>query len=120
MKEALISINKYDKPKVLKNEDSTCMLLLRLLLLNPGSIQSHPNMGVGIISKWRYSDIDRIAELELEIEKQISTYLPMLMISKVEVTPNENKDGEIIISISANNITYSFEANNEEVRLADL
>lgn len=120
MKEALLSINKYDKPKILKNEDSICMLLLRLLLLTPGSMQSHPTMGVGIVSKWRYSDTDTLSELELEIEKQISTYLPILTTTKVEVLPNKNKNGEIIVNISANNVTYSFETDNEELRLADL
>lgn len=120
MKEALMSINKYNKPKILKDEDSTCLLLLRLLLLTPGSIQSHPKMGVGIISKWRYSDMEQLSELEVEIERQISTYLPMLLSSKVEIFPNKEKEGEIIINISTNNVVYSFESDNNELRLVDL
>ena len=120
MQEALLSINKYDRPKVLKNEDATYMLLMRILLLNPGSIQSHPEMGVGIISKWRYSDMDELAELELEIEKQISNYLPKLNASNIEVSQSTENNSEIIIKITVDNVVYAFETNNTELRLADL
>lgn len=120
MKEALLSINKYDRPTVLKNENATYTLLMRILLLTPGSIQSHPEMGVGIISRWRYSDMSELAQLELEIERQVSTYLPKLNASNVEVSQSKENNGEIIIKITVDNVVYAFETNNTELRLADL
>lgn len=120
MQEALLSVNKYDRPKVLKNENATSMLLLRLLLLTPGTIQSRPNMGVGIISRWRYTDMENIKDLESEIERQISKYLPNLIASKVTVNPSENRKGEILIDITINNVIYSFETDNTELKLTDL
>lgn len=120
IQEPLMSINKYDKPKILKNEDATYMVLMRLLLLDPGSIQSHPRMGVGIVTKWRYSDMETLKDIELEIEKQISTFLPHLIASKVEVLPNPQRNGEILIKITINNVVYAFETDNTELKLTDL
>lgn len=120
MQEPLMSVNKYDKPTILKNEDATYMVLMRLLLLDPGSIQSHPKMGVGIVTKWRYSDMETLKDIELEIENQISKYLPHLIASKIEVLPNPERKGEILIKISINNVVYAFETDNTELKLTDL
>ena len=53
--EPLMSINKFNKPKVLQEPDSGVIRIVRLILLEPGTIQTHPDMGVGIVSKFRYS-----------------------------------------------------------------
>lgn len=120
MQEPLMSVNKYDRPTILKNEDATYMLLMRLLLLDPGSIQSRPRMGVGIVTKWRYSDMETLKDIELEIEKQIRTYLPHLIASKIEILPNPERKGEILIKITINNVVYAFETDNTELKLTDL
>lgn len=120
MMEPLISVNKYDRPKLLKNEDATHLLLMRLLLLNPGTIQSHPNMGVGIISKWRYTDMENLRDLELEIERQVAKYLPNLIASRIEVTENPNINGEILVKITIDNVVYAFETVETQLRLYDL
>jgi hypothetical protein len=50
------SVDEFNNPKVYKNAEAVSTLLVRLLLLEPGTIQSHPNAGVGLISRYRYSD----------------------------------------------------------------
>lgn len=120
MNEYLLSTNKYNRPTVLKDRDTVNMLLLRLLMLTPGSMPLHPKMGVGVVSKWRYSDMDNISELETEIENQISTYLPMLLPVQVTVTENEDVDKEIIIDINVDNIVYSYTTNSGGISLSDL
>lgn len=120
MNEYLLSTNKYNKPTILKDHDTVNTLLIRLLLLNPGSMPLHPNMGVGLVSKWRYSDMSKIPELESEIEKQISTYLPMLLPARVEISENQEVDKEIIINITVDNVVYSYATDNGIIKLSNL
>lgn len=105
VKEYLLSTNKFEKPKEFKNNDAVCLYLMRLLLLDPGSIQSKPNMGVGLVTKWRYSEEDQMQSLSLEIQKQISDYLPQFQFSNV-ITRLENKS--IVVEIDLNDVRYSF------------
>ena len=49
---------------------------MHLLLLEPGTIQSHPDMGVGIVSKYRYMHEDSLPDLLADFRKQINTYIP--------------------------------------------
>lgn len=120
MIEYLLSVDKFEKPKTLKEQDATFMLLYRLLLLTPGSIQTHPTMGVGIISKWRYMDMSKISELETEISKQISQFLPQFQGAKVEIEPSDEEDKAINIKISVNNTLYVFKADDKVLTIKDL
>lgn len=120
MNEYLLSTNKYNRPTILNENDTANLLLLRLLLLTPGSMPLHPKMGVGLASKWRYSDMTRIDELAEEVEDQISTYLPMLSPARVEIKENQEVDNEIIIDITIDNIVYSYQTDNGTIKLADL
>lgn len=97
------------------------MLLIRLLLLTPGTIQSHPNMGVGIVTKWRYCDVDRLGELQTEITEQISTYLPNLRLSEVNLKMKQNSK-DLIVEIKVNGILYSYETDNDNntIKLLEL
>lgn len=97
------------------------MLLIRLMLLTPGTIQSHPNMGVGIATKWRYCDVDRLNDLQTEITNQISTYLPKLRLSSVNLKVKKNSK-DLIIEIRADGVLYSYETDNENstIRLLEL
>ena len=120
MNEYLLSTNKYNRPTVLKDKDTVNLLLIRLLLLTPGSMPLHPNMGVGLVSKWRYSDMSRIDELQAEVENQISTYLPMLLPARVEIKENQEVDNEIIIDITVDNVVYSYTTDNGTIKLSEL
>lgn len=51
-------------------------VLVHLLLLEPGTIQSHPEMGVGLVSKYRYSMEHEIDKLRDDFRTQIQKYLP--------------------------------------------
>ena len=55
MKEYSISINEFNKPKEYDGINSLYITLIRLILLEPGTYQTNPNMGVGIVSRFRYS-----------------------------------------------------------------
>lgn len=121
IKEYLFSIDNFNKPKELNDNDAVYMLLVRLMLLTPGTIQTHPDMGVGIVTKWRYCDIDQLGDLQLEITRQISTYLPTVKLVDVNVKAKPASK-ELIIEIKANGVLYSLETDNENntLRLANL
>lgn len=116
-----MSIDNFDKPKELENENAIYMLLIRLMLLTPGTIQTHPNMGVGIVTKWRYCDVDKLGDLKTEITNQISTYLPKLRLSEVNLKVKENSK-DLIIEIKVDGVLYSYETDTENntMRLLEL
>lgn len=47
-----------------------------MLLLEPGTFQSHPEMGVGLVSKYRYTMEDKLNTLRDDFRSQIEKYLP--------------------------------------------
>ena len=117
--EHLLSINKFEKPTVAQDNDAVSILITRLILLEPGTIQSHPEMGVGLVSRYRYSEIRNIESLRRDIADQIAKYLPTLSGTDVEVTAN---DKSITISVTADNVMYSynFDAATSTLTLKDL
>ena len=110
MKEYLLSVDKYNNPAVKTDKECIFYLLIRLILLNPGTIESHPDMGVGLIKNWRYSDMSQLPQLESEIQTQIETYLPVLQVVSVKV--EQISHVEIAIYIKISNIIYSFKTDN--------
>ena len=83
--EHLLSINEFVQPKVLKGEEAAYTDIIRLFLLDPGTNQTHPKMGVGIRSRYRFSDTSDINKLKSEVQNQIKTYLPNLLVTDVQV-----------------------------------
>ena len=75
-------------------------------------------MGVGIFSKWKFSDMDNMISLKNEIENQIAIYLPHLQLSTIDIVKKESK--ELLITIQVQNMAYSFETFQGELRLVDL
>ena len=54
MKEHLMSINNTQTPKVLDGSMAEKMCIMRLILMEPGLYETHPKMGVGLVSKYRF------------------------------------------------------------------
>ena len=44
------SVDDFENPKTYKDAEAIATLLVRLLILEPGTFQSHPDMGVGLYS----------------------------------------------------------------------
>ena len=82
--EYTFSIDDFGDPKVLKNGHAIATLLTRLLLLDPGTFQSHPKMGVGLVSKYRYSLENQLNILRDDFRSQIEKYLPQYQGVQVE------------------------------------
>lgn len=96
MKEQLLSIDKFNNPKIIESIETDYTMVVRLIMLEPGTIKSHPDMGVGLVSNWRFCFEDQIPELKEEIELQISKYLPQLLTQEVQLG---YRDGVLVIGI---------------------
>ncbi len=97
--EPLLSVNRFSKPIVLSGTDAMIVRIIRLILMEPGTIQTHPDMGVGIVSRFRYSTALDQSELENAIMSQVTKYLPMYSFTKVAIEI-DNKSKSIRIYLT--------------------
>lgn len=101
--EASMSVDDFESPKMFKDAEATAVLLTRLILLEPGTIQSHPDAGVGIMSRFRFSTENSASELKSRIQDQIETYLPKFRGAKIDV---KEKDGQFNITAEIDDTLY--------------
>lgn len=93
----VLSLNEFNMPKVFDESDSAYVHIIYLLLLEPGTFQSHPNMGVGLRSRYRYNNNENfLLDLKNSITDQISTYLPELTFVDISLTVSNTILGIII------------------------
>lgn len=118
--EYTLSIDDFNKPEKLQKVDAICLMIMRLILLSPGSIQSHPEMGVGLITKYRFMYDTELSNLKNEITKQISKYLPDLNLVGVELTLNPKDIKELIIEITISSTIYVLETVGDTIKLSEL
>lgn len=105
--EMLLSVDEFNKPKVLKGKDAIGTLLVRLIQLEPGTFASRPKMGVGLLSNYRYCDEGKALELQDHIRDQIKTYLPEYQ--GVQVATKLNPAGSLLIDITIDKTLYRYE-----------
>ncbi len=104
LKEYLLSLNEFVQPKVLKGTSAAFADILRLFLLEPGTNQTHPEMGIGIRSRYRFSDTSEISTLRQEVKNQMETYLPTLLVMDVQI---ETYGNTLAIIISSQNEVFA-------------
>lgn len=110
-REYLFTANEFKKPVVLKNDRAIAMLIMRLLLLDPGSDPLHPDMGVGIRA-YRYA-MGKEEELKARIEDQMKTYLPCFPAGNVEFKITDDK--LLNIEITVDDTVYIYDSANAPV-----
>ena len=97
MQAHLLSLNNFGMPKVFSGTDAMYTKIVYLILLEKGKFQSHPNMGVGLRSRYRYNNNEGfLRSLQNDITNQISTYLPKLSMIDVSVNIKEHTLGIVI------------------------
>jgi len=105
-REYLLSVNIYNEPAKADQQSAIALLLIRLILLEPGSDPLHPLMGVGI-RKYRYA-LNQLEELQKRIEDQIATYLPEYQNATVALIRTPDKLCNIEITID--DVTYVYDS----------
>ena len=123
MKEYLLTTNVYLKPDVATGSDAYALLLLRLLLLQPGVNPLHPDMGVGLGPRYRFISENDIPMLRSRIKDQIHTYLPpeFSSVTTVKISLKENTK-YLLITITAKDteFVYDTEESSTPIELSDL
>lgn len=115
MKEYLLSTNVYLEPEIAKDADAYAILLVRLLLLEPGTNPLHPDMGVGIGPKYRFILDSDIPLLQSRIQSQISTYMPEKFKEAAIVTITLNAESKYLsIIIEAYGVRYVYDTENSD------
>ena len=71
-REYLLGTDDFKQPKVVYGKKAVGILVCRLLLLEPGTNPMRPEMGVGLVSKYRYMFPDRLSELKTDIADQLN------------------------------------------------
>ena len=117
-REYLMSVNKINEPVVETEQRAIALLLLRLILLEPGSDPLHPDMGVGI-TKYRFS-VDTLEELRSRIDDQISTYLPDFLATEINIVINSDRTCNVEITIDDTIYTYDSKNAPVPITLTDM
>ena len=110
-----MSVNSFNEPTTYKGRDEIALSLLRLLLLEPGTNNARPEMGVGIVSKYRFSIDDDLEALKNDIRNQISTYLPQYTLQNIAL---QLRQKVLHITIQVNDDYYGYNLDGETRILA--
>lgn len=117
MQAHLLSLNDFRMPLVYtKNAQASFIHLVYLILLDKGKFPTHPDMGVGVRSRYRFKhDEGTLNELRQDIADQIATYLPDL--SGVEVSVNISKTHILGIVVRATEgiFTLAYDTETDKV-----
>lgn len=116
MNEYLLDVDKRQQPKVFTKYEGDRINVFRLIMLEPGTFPTHPTLGVGLVSRWRFRDVDTIkSSLASTIEAQLKDFMPQLIDPQVTVTiVNSNNKNIINISVRVNGeLTYTFKVDEE-------
>lgn len=118
MEAHVLSLNDFNMPKVFNASDSAYVHIIQLMLLEPGKYQSHPKMGVGIRSRYRYNNEDNfLIDLKNDITNQIMAYLPELIDVSVTLTHNDHVLG-IIIDTTTGAYVVAYNSINDTMEAA--
>lgn len=111
-KEYFISLDKFNRPAEVTGEKAEAILLARLILMNPGSNPLHPDMGIGIKQRYRFS-MDKLPDLQREISEQINKYLPDFsndLSTNIILTPDKILNIEIMTATTVYTLTMDTES----------
>lgn len=112
IREYHLSVNEFNQPKKSEKNDAIGVLLIRLILMEPGTNPNRPGMGLGIASRFRYGLETNIPDIVDELKYQINTYLPEFKDVSVDIKMGDNK--ELIFDIGIENEFYKYSTSQQE------
>ena len=111
-REYLIGTDDFNNPKVIYGKKAIGVIVCRLLLLEPGTDPMRPEMGVGIVSKYRYMFPDNLNELKRDIAYQLNKYL--FPYQRVAITMWVETDKTLRMDIVIDDNTYKYVIEEQE------
>ena len=106
LREYLLDIDSFDRPKIIGDQEALATLITRLLLLEPGTNPLFPEMGVGLVSRYRFLYPGDDSQLKQDIKDQINQYLPEAEMQEVDLIYNDDKTVNIEIGIDDMRFIY--------------
>ena len=113
--EFAFSVDDFKNPKSFKNPEAVSTLLIRLLLLEPGTLQSHPEAGLGLYSRYSYSTEGTALKLQGEYQSQIERFLPQFQGARVTVK-EKNKTFRISVEIDNTMYAISYDIDTKDIK----
>lgn len=114
MESHLLSLNEFNRPRVLDAGDAAYMHLIHLILCTPGRYPSHPTMGVGLRERYRdNNDENFMLQLRQDIKEQIAEFLPELTEVEVSLTMKKNHTLAIVINTANGAYAMAYDTNKE-------
>lgn len=111
-REYLVGTDDFNNPKVVYGKKAIGVIVCRLLLLEPGTDPMRPEMGVGIVSKYRYMFPDNLNELKRDIAYQLNKYL--FPYQRVAITMWVETDKTLRMDIVIDDNTYKYVIEEQE------
>lgn len=100
-----ISTSEFNRPEVIRGPKGQAFYVMQLLLMEKGTNPLKPEMGVGLISNYRFTNINKNA-LENDLKDQVNTYLPEVNFSGLDLIIDADNTAHIRIRID--NTVYDF------------
>lgn len=113
VKEYALSLDSFLNPTVYKGKDALEILLIRLILLEPGTFETHPNMGIGLVSRYRYAPQSALTQLDREIEEQAKAYIPNIMGISAQTSIGSSGNLRIVIKANDEIFALTYDPNNQ-------
>lgn len=111
----LLALNEFNKPRVIQAADAGYMHIIYIMLLNPGTFQSHPEMGVGIRERYRdNNDIDMLTKLRQDLKRNVERYLPELTLLEVSLSVRNEVLG-IVINTTEGAYVLAYNSTTEQI-----
>lgn len=115
IKEYLLGLDDLQRPKVIDMSiiapgvyNSAVILIARLLLLKKGTYPDHPDLGIDLRARYKFTFESELITLQEEIQLQINKYLPELNYAQVRVLFEKYNDKPcVIISVNINQVVYN-------------
>ena len=111
-REYLLGTDDFKQPKVVYGKKAVGILVCRLLLLEPGTNPMRPEMGVGLVSKYRYMFPDRLSDLKKDITDQLNRFL--FPYQRVGIVMSVESDKTLKMDITIDDNTYKYVIEEQE------
>ena len=112
--DAVLSLNQFAVPKIVKDRDMINLKLIRLILYEPGTSPDQPDKGVGLKSRFRYIKGNELDQLKEETKRQIEMWLPQY--SAVSIDYSITNKGVLNIGIQVDDTLYEYTYNGNELK----
>lgn len=105
LKEYVIGTDDFKQPEEYVGKKAVGLLIERLLLLEPGTDPLRPEMGVGLVSKYRYMFPDKLNELKNNVADQLERFLFPYQTVNIKFIVD---DHELTLDITVDDNTYKY------------